>query len=104
MLPFTVNQIVSKPITCIPLWLTMPILQKKVAIEDWDQVPRVEIAFRNNFMIGIVFIVSSISESVEIKTFHFFITYGFRFMTELPIEDWDQVPRLKIALRGDFFI
>ena len=50
------------------------------------------LTFRVKFEIGSVFVVSSISKCVEIKPIHFFVTYGFRFMKEVPIEDWDQVP------------
>ena len=76
----------------------------ELPIEDWDQVPHLKIAFRGNFLIGSAFHRFQHRGMCRNHTFHFFITYGFRFMNELPIEDWDQVPRLKIAFRGNFLI
>ena len=46
--------------------------------------PHLKIAFRGKFVIGSVFIVFSISKCVENKKFHFFVTYGFRLMKEIP--------------------
>ena len=93
------------------------LVYEETPIEDWDQVPRLEIVFRGNFLTGSVFIVLCISECVEIKTFHFFITYGFRFMKEAPTvfqrglehrlllqRTGTKYPRLKLAIRGNFLI
>ena len=94
-----------KPITCTPLWLKMPILQKKAAIEDWTKYPRVEMAFRNILMTSVFYRFQHIGMCRN-QTFSFLCYLRFPFYEDAPIDDWHQVPHphLEIALRGYFLI